>query len=208
MRRHDVAAALASMAQAGLAFDPATGRGGWPASIDYLTIPDTGDQQVAEVWQQQLARIGLRLRLRLLTYPAFQAESGRRGAAPMGRAGWSADYPDASDFFEPILATAAIQDDGSDNLAFFSDPELDALLARAHGERDRAARDALYLRAEEIVRDEAPWVPTYGTRSFEICQPHVHGYAPHPVLRQRFADVWIDRGDPPPLLGSVPGGLR
>jgi ABC-type oligopeptide transport system substrate-binding subunit len=196
------------MARAGLAFDPATGKGGWPAPIDYLTIPDTGDQQVAEVWQQQLARVGLRLRLRLLTYAAFQAESGRRRAAPMGRAGWSADYPDASDFFEPILTTAAIQDEGSDNLAFFSDPELDALLARAHGERDPATRDALYLRAEEIVRDEVPWVPTYGTRSYEIWQPHVHGYAPHAVIRQRFADVWIDRGDPPPLLGSVPGGLR
>src|SRR5262249_10239727 len=148
------------------------------------------DQAVAEIWQQQLARIGLRVRLRLLTYASFQAESGRRRASPMGRAGWSADYPDASNFFEPFLSTASIQDEGSDNPSFFSNAELDALLARAHAEPDAAARNALYLRAERIIRDEAPWIPTYGTRSYELWQPYVHGYPPHAVLQQRFADVW------------------
>src|SRR5262249_27647712 len=40
---------------------PGHRQGGWPAPIDYLTVPDTGDQQVAEIWQQQLARVGLRV---------------------------------------------------------------------------------------------------------------------------------------------------
>jgi ABC-type dipeptide/oligopeptide/nickel transport system permease subunit/ABC-type transport system substrate-binding protein len=204
MRRHDLGAALASMARAGYPFDPATGRGGWPAPIDYLTIPDTGDQQYAEVWQQQLARIGLRIRLRLVTFASFLAESQHRHTAAMGRAGWSADYPDASNFFEPTLSTAAIQDEGSENVSFFSNPELDALLARAHGEPDAARRDALYLRAEEIIRDEAPWIPTHGSRTYELWQPYVRGYGAHPVLRQRFADVWLDRGGAPALTALLP----
>jgi ABC-type dipeptide/oligopeptide/nickel transport system permease subunit/ABC-type transport system substrate-binding protein len=195
MRRHDREAALAAMAEGGLAFDPAKGRGGWPEPIDFFTIPDTGDQQYAEVWQQQLATVGLRIRLRLVTYASFIAETGRRRNAAMGRAGWSADYPDPSNFFEPILTTAAIEDDGSQNAAFFSSPELDAVLLRGRHASDPAARDAAYLRAEEIVRDEAPWIPTHGTRSYELWQPYVRGYPPHPVLPQRFADVWIDRGD-------------
>ena len=208
MRRHDLAAALDAMARAGYPFDPATGKGGWPEPIDYLTIPDTGDQQCAEIWQQQLARVGLRIRLKLVTYASFLAESQRRRAAAMGRAGWSADYPDPGDFFEPTLSGAAIQDEGSDNVSFFSNAELNGVLARAHGEPDRARRDALYLRAEEIIRDEAPWIPTYGTRSYELWQPYVHGYAPHPVLRQRFADVWIDRGDAPRLAQVLPSLYR
>jgi ABC-type dipeptide/oligopeptide/nickel transport system permease subunit/ABC-type transport system substrate-binding protein len=203
MRRHDLAAALDSMARAGFPFDPATGRGGWPDPIDYLTVPDTGDQQLAEVWQQQLARIGLRLRLRLLTFAACEAESGRRHTAPMGRAGWGADYPDPDNFFDSILSTATIQDEGSNNRSFFSSPELDALLARARAEPSRERRDALYLRAEEIVRDEAPWIPTHGTRSYELWQPYVHGYPPHPVLPHRFADVWLDREGPALVLGSI-----
>ena len=206
MRRHDLSAALAAMARAGYPFDPATGRGGWPAPIDYLTVPDTGDQQYAEIWQQQLARVGLRIRLRLVTFASFLAESQRRHTAAMGRSGWSADYPDPSDFFEPILSSAAIQDEGSDNVSFFSYAELDGVLARAHGEPDPERRAGLYLRAEEIVRDEAPWIPTHGTRAHELWQPYVHGYAPHPFLKQRFADVWIDRGGAPDL--QPPGAPR
>ncbi len=125
MRRHDLAAALAEMAEAGYPFDPATGKGGWPEPIDYLTIPDTGDQMYAEVWQQQLARVGLRIRLELVSFASFLAESQRRGAAAMGRAGWSADYPDPSNFFESILSSEAIQDEGSDNVSFFSNAELE-----------------------------------------------------------------------------------
>jgi ABC-type transport system substrate-binding protein len=207
MRRHDLGTALAAMARAGLPFDPATGTGGWPAPIDYLTIPDTGDQQYAEIWQQQLARIGLRIRLRLVTYASFLAESTRRRTAAMGRAGWSADYPDPGDFFEPILSTRAIQDEGSQNTSFFSNAELDRVLTAAHGERDPERRDAAYLRAEQIIRDEAPWIPTHGTRSYELWQPYVHGYAANPILRQRFADVWIDRGGTPVAL-VAPLGRR
>jgi ABC-type dipeptide/oligopeptide/nickel transport system permease subunit/ABC-type transport system substrate-binding protein len=207
MRRHDLPAALAAMARAGFPFDPVTGKGGWPEPIDYLTIPDTGDQQLAEVWQQQLARVGLRVRLRLVTFASFLAESARRRSAQMGRAGWSADYPDPSNFFEPFLASAAIQDEGSDNASFFSSPELDAVLARAHGEPDAERRNALYLRAEEIVRDEAPWIPTHGSRVYELWQPHVRGYAPHPVLRQRFISVWLDRGGGE-LTAMAPGRRR
>lgn len=195
MRRHDLAAALAEMAAAGYPFDPATGRGGYPETIEYLAIAETGDQQQAEIWQQQLARIGLRVRLRLVTWASFLAEATRRRTARMGNTGWSADFPDPSNFFEPILSTEAIQDEGSDNVSFLSSPELDALLVRAHAEPDREKRLAHYERAEEIVRDEASWIPTLGPRTFELWQPCMRGYRAHAVIRGRFNDVWLDRGE-------------
>src|SRR5262249_47647030 len=105
MRRYDLDAALAAMARAGFPFDPSTGEGGWPAPIDFLAVSDTNDQEQGEIWQQQLAHIGLRIRLKLCTYASFLAESQRRHAVAMGRTGWWADYPDASNFFEPTLAT-------------------------------------------------------------------------------------------------------
>jgi ABC-type dipeptide/oligopeptide/nickel transport system permease subunit/ABC-type transport system substrate-binding protein len=193
MRRHDHAAALAEMARAGYPFDEATGRGGYPDPIDFLAVPDTWDQQTGEIWQQQLARIGIRIRLHLVTYATFLAESTRRRGAVMGKTGWNADFPDPSNFFEPILATTAIQDEGSENVAFFSSAELDGLLARAHAETDPERRKADYERAEAIVRDEAPWIPTFGNRRFEIWQPCLHGYVEHAVIPARFNDVWLDR---------------
>lgn len=205
MRRHDLAAALAEMDRAGYPFDPATGLGGWPHPVEYVAVSDTSDQQAAEVWQQQLARIGIRIRLRLLTFASLLAETQRRRTAAMGRAGWGADFPDASNFFEPTLSTEAIQDEGSMNVAFFSHAELDAILARAHAETDQDRRFADYQRAEEIIRDEAPWIPTFGTRTFELWQPRVHGFVAQAVVHGRLNDVWLDPGAPSPLSLAARG---
>jgi ABC-type transport system substrate-binding protein len=194
MRRHDLDGALAEMARAGYPFDPKTGEGGYPQEIDYIGVQGSGDQQSAEIWQQQLARIGIRIRLRLVTFATFLTETSRRRAVPMGKTGWSADFPDPSNFFEPILSTAAIEEEGSGNVAFFSNAELDALLERAHGDPDPERRVAAYERAEEIIRDEAPFIPTNGGRIFEAFQPCLRGYRPNRAIQGRFNDVWLDRG--------------
>jgi len=192
MRKHDLSAALEEMRRAGFPFDPATGRGGYPHPIDYLAPADSFEQQVGEVWAQQLVRIGIKLRLELTSYATYLAKASRRRAAGMGWAGWKADFPDASNFFEPTLSSRAIDEEHSQNYAFFASPALDRVLDEASRERDTDARERLFLRAEQIVCDEAPWAPTYSPRIFEIWQPYLRGYTPHPVIPQRFRDAWID----------------
>lgn len=216
MRTHDLGRALEQMAAAGFPFDPATGRGGYPHELEYITVPDSFEQQAAEVYAQQLAKIGIRIRLKLLPFASYLAEVSRRRRSVMGWTGWSADFPDPSNFFEPTLSSRAVQDDGSQNLAYFANEELDRVLADAHRERDRDRRMALYQRAEEIIRDLAPWVPTTVSRTLEVWQPYVRGYAVHPILPPQLQDVWIDRGErsaalrmghrPRRLLGAL--GLR
>jgi ABC-type dipeptide/oligopeptide/nickel transport system permease subunit/ABC-type transport system substrate-binding protein len=192
MRRFDPAAALEELSRAGYAYDPKTREGGYPRAIDLVTTPGGLEQQVAEVFQQQLAAVGIRVRLRLVSFPTYLAEISRRRTTTMGTTGWNADFPDASNFFEPTLSSRAIQDEGSQNYAFFSNAELDKVLAEARAEQDRDRRFALYAKAEAIVRDEAPWVPSYGVRTFELWQPYMQGYAPHPIIAQRFSDTWLD----------------
>lgn len=191
MRRHDLARALEEMELAGYPYDPATGEGGYPEPIDYLTMPDTFEQAAAEVFQQQLARIGLRIRLRLVSWASWLVLVGRPGEAAMGWRGWAADYPDPATFFEPILTSAAIADEGGQNVSFFSSAELDGVVERAHRELDWTVRMDLYQDAERIVRDEAPLIPVYGTRSLQLHQPRVRGYEPHPVIALRLRDVWL-----------------
>ena len=193
-QRHDLAAALEHMRAAGLAYDAARGEGGWPEPIRYVTIAESSEPLVAQIVAQQLAAIGIRLDLRILSWPTFLAEVGKRGHAAMGYAGWSLDYPDASDFFEPLFASQAIQDEESQNQAFFASPELDGLLARAHRELSAPARAAMYRRAEEIVRDEAPWALGYGYRSLDLAQPRVHAFTVDRVHAPDVRRVWLDEG--------------
>ncbi|MEQ9320967.1 MAG: ABC transporter substrate-binding protein, partial [Polyangiaceae bacterium] len=194
MRRHDLAAALDEMAAAGHPYDPATGVGGYPDPIDYLTIPDTFEQAAAEVFQQQLARVGLRIRLRLVSWATLLATMSKPGEAAMGWRGWAADYPDPATFFAPLLTSSAITEEGTQNVSFFRSQELDRVVEQASRELDHGARMRLYERAEQSVRDQAPLVPVYGSRSLQLTQPSVRGYAPHPVIALRLRDVWLAEG--------------
>lgn len=192
LREHNLEAALEQMRLAGYPFDPITGRGGYPHVIDYVAPGDTFEQQAAEVWIQQLAKIGLHVRLDLTSYASYLARISKRRTVAMGWAGWKADFPDASNFFEPTLSSRAIDEEHSQNYAFFKNEELDRLLDDAAREMDAERRAAFFTRAEEIVRDDAPWVPTHSPLLFELWQPYVRGYVPHPILPQRFRHVWID----------------
>lgn len=191
-QRHDVAEALRSMERAGYPFDPATGKGGYPHEIEHVAVAGSFDQEAAELYQQQLARIGIRIRLKMVAWSAYLAETARRKTVKMGSDGWAMDYPDPSDFFEPILSTKAISDEDSQNRAFFSDKAFDDLLDAARKEPDQEKRLAIYRRAEQRVIDEVPWVISYYKRWFELFHGYVHGYAPHPALTQRVRFVWLD----------------
>lgn len=201
---HDVAAALEHMRNAGYPYDPATGRGGLPGVVRYVGNADGFDSAAAQVIQQQLARIGVRIEIQIMSWPRFLAMTARRGTAQMGYGGWSLDYPDASDFFEPILSSDSIQDEETQNYSFYSNPELDALLKRAHRELDPKARGAMYRRAEEIVRDDAPWAVGYGYRYYELVQPYVHDYVVDRTHTQNVRFVWLDRREAAGTASAAP----
>ncbi|MBL9027652.1 MAG: ABC transporter permease subunit [Myxococcales bacterium] len=191
-RHHDPEAALALMAEAGYAFDPATGRGGYHDPIDYVTVPDTFEQSAAEIYQQQLARVGIRIRLRLLSHQTYLSEVQTRGKSAMGWAGWQADYPDPLTFFDPKLVSSAIGP-VSQNNSFYSSPEVDALVARARVETDPRTRDEIFSRAEEIVHADAAWIPVSTARVFELSQPWLRGYEPTALVQLDFTSAFLDR---------------
>lgn len=199
MRRHDLDLALAAMASAGFPYDPRTGRGGYPEPIDYLVVPDTFEASVAEVLAQQLARVGLRVRLRLVSYGAYLADSQRRGGASMGWAGWAADFPDWQTFFDGPLSKSGVADTGSVNVSFFVSEELERVLSTARTTTDARRRAELYEQAERIVRDEAPWIPTHVAETLEVWQPWVRGYREAAPLR--LDEVWVD-GHPSSSRGA------
>jgi len=204
-QRYDHDAALEHMKRAGYPFDPATGEGGWKPKIPYYAYTQGAVIFTAQVLQQELARIGLRIDIRLVNYPTFLALNNRRRTAPMGAPGWLMDYPDPSDFFDNLFASDAINDETSNNTSFYSNPRLDAILARAHEVLDPKDRYALYGEANRIVCDDAPWAFTFLTRYFDVWQPYVHGFGVHPVWTSYAADAWVDRrgADAPRELSSL-----
>lgn len=192
-QRHDYAAALEHMRKAGYPYDPATGAGGWTKPIVYPLYDKGLLVHTAQLLQQDLAKIGLRIELKLVSWPAFLALQQRPGGAAMSQANWEMDYPDPSSFFDPIFTTAAILPGSSFNTAFYSNPRFDDLVSRARREIDPMKRKSLYREADEILCDEAPWAFAYAYHFYDFRQPYVGGFKPHPVWPMDVSRVWVDR---------------
>jgi ABC-type transport system substrate-binding protein len=194
-QRYDYAAALDHMRKAGLAFDPATGRGGWPHSIDYVVYDQGLLIYTAQLLQQELAKIGLRIELRLVSWQTFLTLQHRQDGAAMSPGNWAMDYPDPSSFFEPLFTTSSIGPESTYNTAFYSNPVFDDLVARGHRELDEPRRRALYREAGAILCEDAPWAFTFSYHFFGERQPYVRGPLVHPVWYIDATRVWIDRSD-------------
>jgi ABC-type transport system substrate-binding protein len=194
---HDPVAALRHMDKAGYPYDPATRRGGYPEIVRYLGLAGRPGEMLAQMVQQDLAKIGIRMEMKMVSWPTFLAEAAKPGSAQLGYGGWSMDFPDPSDFFEPILASSSIHEEETQNFGFYRNRELDALLKKAHSETDRAIRAALYRRCEEIVRDDVPWAIGINQQMPELMQPYVHGYHVSGAHDENVRDVWIDSSERP-----------
>jgi peptide/nickel transport system substrate-binding protein len=193
------------MRQAGYAYDPATQKGGYPKPITYYVGEGDGPARSAQLLQYELSQIGLRIEIKQTTFAAYLALTGRPKTVAMGTSGWSMDYPDPSDFLEPLFSGHSISQEDSDNKAFYSNPKLDDLLDRAHVELDGAKRTAMYHEAEKIICDDAPWAFESSRESIEIAQPWVHDYLLHPVFTSWYQNAWIDRQSlqSQPALGAL-----
>jgi ABC-type transport system substrate-binding protein len=188
----DVEQALEHMRRAGYAFDPATGRGGYPHAIPYVAYSGGITEYTSQLLAQQLARIGIRIDIRLVSYAAWLAITQRRGRAVFAYQGWRLDYSDPSDFTEALFHSKGIDDEGSNNTAFYANPTLDAKMDAARRETDEAARARMYDEIQQIICDDAPWAFTYAVRFYNQRQPYVRNYVPSPMWINDVRQAWLD----------------
>jgi peptide/nickel transport system substrate-binding protein len=211
-QRYDLAAALDHMRKAGYPFDPATGVGGWPAPIVYDVAKPSIQELTAQLMQQDLAKIGLRVELRMSSVPTFYAVTHRRGRSQMSPQGWEEDFPDPSDFLDPLFSSKSINDEDTLNYAFYRSPSVDRDLVRARHERDPSERARLYEETEQRICDEAPWAFEFAYRFFQVHQPYVRNLHVHRVWTTDVTEVWLDRDRDvlargAPLLRTLTAGL-
>jgi ABC-type transport system substrate-binding protein len=181
---HDPARARALLAEAG-----------HPDGLDLEYVTTKGDdaEKLALSLQADLAAVGVRVHIRLMSFATYLTASGSPDGPPFSIDSWQEDYPDPSDFVDVKFATSSISDESSNNDAFYSNPQLDALMTQARFETDPGRRADEYRRIERILYDDAPWIWEYHRHFVEVTQPYVHGYDPHPVWLRDYTDAWVQR---------------
>ena len=98
--------------------------------------------------------------------------------------GWVADYPDPEDFLD-----IQFYSDSEQNHSRYHDSEVDAVLEEARGEADHEKRMALYHKAEEMIVNDAPWVPIYHGINYVLVKPYVEGLTISPQGEYRLNDA-------------------
>jgi peptide/nickel transport system substrate-binding protein len=139
--------------------------------------------------------LGYRARLHAVSLDQFHADiyNPRLTIQASILWGWGADYPAPSTFFGPLLSCQSADEPGTQNLARFCDPQVDALARQALAAQltDPAAARRLWAQADHIVTDQAPYVPVYNRSFAGFVSSRVGNYQESPVYGLLPGQMWV-----------------
>ncbi|HEU0020571.1 MAG TPA: peptide ABC transporter substrate-binding protein [Dehalococcoidia bacterium] len=123
---------------------------------------------ILDSWEQEL---GIQVDIQQTEWATFLQDLHAR-RYQMFVIAWGADYPDPENFLDILFHS------GSDNnQTNYSNPEVDRLLEQARVEADQTRRFELYNRIEQMILDDAPWVPLWNSgETYALVKPDVKGY--------------------------------
>jgi ABC-type transport system substrate-binding protein len=124
-----------------------------PIKLQFNT--GSGHEEVVAIVQQNLQEIGLEAELDGRD-PTNYFSVMRTGECELCRAGWIWDYPVYDSAIFPLLHSSSI--DG-DNIARYSNPEVDDLIDEARTTEDADERSQLYRDAEAQALEDVALVP-------------------------------------------------
>ncbi len=186
---YDPSKAQALMTEAGY-----PGGKGFPAVTIQLNSGGGRNLLVAEAIQSMLANtLGVKVDVRTLEW-AQHTELLEGGKAPLFRLGWIADYPDPENFLN-LFYGKNIPPSGPSpiNSTRYSNPDFDALYARALVTLDDTERFKLYRQAEQIAVNDAPMIFIYHDMDYRLVQPYVRDYGGgNSMDRRDLRGVWFD----------------
>ena len=178
----DVAKAKQLLAKAGVA--PGTEVDLWCLPVTRPYNPD--GKRMAELVQADWEKAGVKARLVTYEWGEYRKRS-KTGEQPSIMYGWSGDNGDPDNFFAPLLGCSAVQ--GGGNVARWCNKDFEALIEKAKAVTKQADRAALYMKAQEIVHEEAPWIPIAHSVRFDPVRKEVVGYTMDATAHHYFDKV-------------------
>lgn len=169
---YDLEAARRKLAEAGFP----EGKG--LPELTYLTTANAEVRQLGEHFAQNMAQIGIRVKLDPCSWPEY-LERIKTRRFQMARSAWQADYPDPENFLQ--LLYGPNQPPGSNN-ASYANPRFDSLYRIMATMTNTPERLNLIQQMRAILDDEMPWIPFTHRLNFQLEQPWMHNVKPHSLM--------------------------
>jgi len=149
-------------------------------------FPDS--KAIGEAIAADLAKIGIRVSLQTEDWGAY-LDDRNQGAFPMWMLGWGSDNGDPDNYIGYHFAHPVGEPKDED---CYNNDELAQLLIDGRIEADPDAREAIYMRAEEIIHEDVPRIPVVWTTSVTVLRNEVKGYTPV-VFRDWYEYLYIEK---------------
>jgi peptide/nickel transport system substrate-binding protein len=120
----------------------------------YLTQPE----RVARFLQAAFEQVGVKTELVLEPYSTFR-QAVETGDHDLGLFGWLGDTGDPDNFLYVLFDTDNTVPGAAQNIAFYKNPSVDALLVEAQAAVDEPTRSGVYAAVLDQIAKDAPWVP-------------------------------------------------
>ena len=157
-----------------------------------VTIPGTGGsapldvQVIGSMWEDVL---GVKIDVQQVEWATYLQDLNRSRLQAWGGIGWEADYPDPQDFIDILFYS-----ESSGNHGKYSNREVDRRVEQARTEQDIIRRVELYNEAEEIILQDAAWLPLwFDMEGLALIKPWVKNYAFTPIIVPRLKNVYIQK---------------
>lgn len=155
-----------------------------------VTIPGTGGspsldmEVVADMWDRIL---GVQIEIQQVEWATYLQDLHRERLQIWGGSGWQADYPDPQDFIDILFYS-----DSTGNHSSYKNEAADKLLEDARVEQDPLKRISLYNKAEQLIVDDAPWLPMwFDQEGLALIKPKVKGFEFTPLIVPKLKKVYI-----------------
>ncbi len=135
----------------------------WAIPVQRPYIPD--GLLLAELIQEDLRNIGIKANIISYEWSSFLNKVGE-GEHQTALLGWIADNQDAGYFLSNTLSCSARA--SKTNRAFWCNPDFDDLIYQAQLTNNSNLKMAFYHKAQELFRDELPWLPIASGQTIQV----------------------------------------
>lgn len=161
----------------------------WAMPVARPYMPDP--EKIAGAIQADLQEIGIDAKIVSYDWATYLKKLSR-GEHTMALIGGTGDNGDPDDFLYLQLDSDNAKVPAQ-NFAFYKNPDVHKLFIQAQQETDQNKRAALYMKAEQIIYKDAPWVPLVHSTPEMAAYKNVIGFVPDPFDNSLLVNVDIQQ---------------
>jgi dipeptide transport system substrate-binding protein len=161
--------------------------------VELWTLPvsrpyNPAGKKMGEMMQADLAKVGVKVKLVSYDWPTYLSKS-RNGEHQLIQLGWTGDNGDPDNFLHILLGCDGVK--AGSNVARWCDKKFNNLITQAKLITEQQKRTKLYIQAQRIFKEAAPWAPIAHSKVFRTMSNKVKGYKLDPLGGDIFTEVDI-----------------